>query len=126
MSPCDATSRRPTVNRRGGSAFGGSRLRSSASHGSRMSTQRLSCFPSRRCGGCADSRLPSTWMTSVSGSTAVPCAVTTVPLTLTAPFSMSASQARRDATPAAAITCGRRMCCGGESRNWQGRVRKGG
>src|SRR5262245_51210562 len=45
-------------------------------------------------------RTSSTWMTTVSGSTRRPNSVTTAPSTLTRPWAMRSSAARREATPA--------------------------
>src|SRR6476620_2810470 len=45
------------------------------------------------------SRLPSTRMTAVRGSTLVPSRVTTSPSTTTEPASISSSHLRREATP---------------------------
>src|SRR5579875_2596905 len=52
--------------------------------------------------------MPSTCMTAAAVSTRMPCVRTRLPSTVTRPWSMSSSHARRDPTPAAASTFCRR------------------
>jgi len=52
----------------------------------------------------ADNNFPSTWISSVRGSTLVPNSVTNIPLTLTRPWTIINSACLREAKPRAAIT----------------------
>ena len=75
----------------------------------RRAPRRAACSaPSRRAGAGGGIREPSTRTTSESGSTRIPCSVTSRPFTSTRPSLISCSAARRDATPAAASTFCRR------------------